>query len=371
MTGFVRQAAVLFTIMMMGVYTPVASGAGYSISIFNMTLGGDSADSYRINSQGAIVGQSLTAHETLVEFEPGVFVPAQDIHAFVYSNGVMTDLGTLGGVNSYGRGINDQGVAIGYSDATAGNPRAFKYEGGVMYDLGTLGGNNSGAVAINNNGQIVGGATDSNNTYSHAFLYENGAMNDLGTLGGNLSVANDVNNSGVVVGSSWQLNSTLDRAFVYQNGVMNDLGVLPGASSSKAIAINDLGQIIGESGWGAFFYVNGVMTELVGLGGGGPVWVSDINNNGLVVGSSKSPLDGYYDAVLWKDGVLTNLNSFVSEDWSLTSAASINDSGQIIGTGIYQGNTVTYVLTPVPIPASIWLFASGMMVLLSRAKLRN
>jgi probable HAF family extracellular repeat protein len=306
MTVFARRPVVLIAIIMaMGTHIPTASGASYAISIINMTLGGDSADFYQINSQGAIVGQSYTSHETMVEFEPGVFMPMQDMHAFVYDNGVMADLGTLGGVNSYGRGMNDLGVAVGYSETAGGNNRAFKYEGGVMSDLGTLGGNNSGAVAINNNNQIAGSATTSGNVYSHAFLYESGVMNDLGTLGGNLSYATDINNSGVVVGISWLSNSTLDRAFMYQNGVMTDLGTLPGTIASRAIAINDLGQIIGESGWDAFFYENGVMTELVGLGGSDPVWVRDINNGGIVVGSSKSPVDGYYDAVMWKDGVLT------------------------------------------------------------------
>ncbi len=53
----------------------------------------------------------------------------------------------------------------------------------AMTDLGTLGGSDSYAYGINDSGQIVGGSYTSSGDY-HAFLYANGAMADLGTLGG-------------------------------------------------------------------------------------------------------------------------------------------------------------------------------------------
>ena len=82
---------------------------------------------------------------------------------------------------------------------------AFLYENGAMIDLGTLGGLGDGSSAwgINNNSQIVGQSTTCPGCPNHAFLYENGAMIDLGTLNGySDSYARAINNSGQIVGYS-------------------------------------------------------------------------------------------------------------------------------------------------------------------------
>ena len=68
----------------------------------------------------------------------------------------MTDLGTLGGNQSFGRGINDAGQVTGYSITSTGETHAFLYSNGQMMDLGTLGGAGSGGYAINNAGQVTG-----------------------------------------------------------------------------------------------------------------------------------------------------------------------------------------------------------------------
>ena len=69
-----------------------------------------------------------------------------------HSHYSVTDLGTLGGNNSWPWGINDRGQVVGGSetpdiDPNSGLPtfHAFLWNKGVMHDLGTLGGHNSPA----------------------------------------------------------------------------------------------------------------------------------------------------------------------------------------------------------------------------------
>jgi probable HAF family extracellular repeat protein len=98
-------------------------------------------------------------------------------HAFSYSNGKMTDLGTLGGTNSYAYSINDFGQIVGDSNF-AGNSGylGFLYSDGVIRDLKSVldaSGNGwtiEGASDINNNGWIAAGAFNSAVARSDAVL---------------------------------------------------------------------------------------------------------------------------------------------------------------------------------------------------------
>ncbi len=119
------------------------------------------------------------------------------------STGTATQLGTLGGSSSGGRGISDNGKVAGWSYLPGNSAyHAFLWEGGALQDLGTLGGANSHGYAVNDSGQVVGYSYITGNSVWHAFLWEDGTITDLGTLGGDLSYAYDINNAGQVVGQS-------------------------------------------------------------------------------------------------------------------------------------------------------------------------
>jgi probable HAF family extracellular repeat protein len=82
-------------------------------------------------------------------------------HAFRYSGGAMTDLGTLGGINSAATAINATGTVVGSADTAAGHSHAFVESSGVMTDLGTLNGTaaSSNALAVNSSRQVAGWST--------------------------------------------------------------------------------------------------------------------------------------------------------------------------------------------------------------------
>lgn len=241
------------------------------------TLGGSDSFTRGINAGGDVVGSAMDSN--------------RNWRAFVYRAGLsMRDLGTLGGTSSYGMGINRHGQVVGYSDTSDGYFRAFVTSGanhdGPLVDLGTLGGNISYAAGINSDGVIVGTAALSDG-YRRAFIYRPGAgMAELGTLGGRSSSATAISDNGIVVGAS----ETADRrwhAFMHDGKMMIDLGALVGYGNSFATAVNSAGHVVGTVRIGderrAFVYRDGKMT--VHPGGYGLYLVNSINAEELVIGA--------------------------------------------------------------------------------------
>jgi probable HAF family extracellular repeat protein len=118
---------------------------------------------------------------------------------------------------------------------------------------------------------------------------------------------------------------------LWQDGVAYDLGTLRGESST-AFAINNRGQVVGQSETAAgethaFLWEDGVMRDLGTLGGAFTFSVAtSINNRGQVVGENVTS-QGHSRAFLWQDGVTTPLD----ESEGSSSAHGINPRGDIAG----------------------------------------
>lgn len=246
----------------------------------------------------------------------------------------ITDLGTLGGTESFAFAINDQGQIIGLS-RTAGDQEThiFLYDHGNLVDISVLYNLRSGfyaptANAINNRGDIVGNISNGD-----AVLLSKGVTTDLGTFGGVFSTALGINNSAQIVGY-YSSPAFFNHAFLYSNGNFTALGPFGAEAISIATAINDSGMIVGDATnsftvpYHAFLYSNGVMADISPFGNS-ESYANDINNRGQVVGEFLTVDGTGFHAFLYSKGVFTDLGSADSPE---SVAYAINDHGQVVGT---------------------------------------
>ncbi len=301
----------------------------------------------------------------------------------------FTNLGTLGGAVSTASAINDSGHVAGASQVAIGSSASHAYlwrPGTGLTDLGTLGGTNSSATALNVAGSVVGSSQLAGNSSTQAFLWrlDTNTMTPLGTLGGNNSSAIGVNAAGLVAGTS-DITGGGTRPFLWSeaDGLL-DLGGLGGTDSlGRAFGINDLGQVVGRSDrgdgtFGAFVWdaANG-FTDL-GTFGGSNATALGINNLGQVVGTAQDAA-GEDRAFVW-DAIngLRDLNALVTNanGFTLTSATSITNAGDVLAESASLDGTTVYLvtenpdLTPpavdVPAPAGAVLAGVGLVSLLFR-----
>ena len=321
------------------------------------SLGGVECAANAINNKGQIVGGADTSKHTKgPEFLTNVFVwqngrmravPGLDgNHAFVVA---VNDAGQMAGAYSpdplkaqfaaaqftlmgkarllggfpatthgfslsQAEAINAKGQCVGIS-----NNQAFFWDGKRLRKLPPPPGFQAAdARAVNDRGQAVGNAnhTVRGQTRTHALLWEpSGQAKDLGVLPGYTDgVARGVNNKGQIAGWVSVTGGTPGRsltfhyqAFLWQNGKMRGLGSIPRIHDSKASALNDRGQVVGNA---------------------------------------------YYKrdeaALLWQNGHVYELNTLVppGSGWKLQNALGINSRGQIIGNGIHNGIRRGFLLSP-------------------------
>ena len=298
-----------------------------------------------INESGQIAGYYQQAPNNVNE------------QAFVWENGLLKDLSTLGGTISQAYDINDNGEIAGYSYIpsgfyTNGYPRATYWEStsADAYDVGDLktSMNAAYACAINNNG-VVAGYSYTDTWKEHAFLWsgdENDDPVDI-DINGQYSYPTAINDSGIVVGYAMENDYDAD-AYAVAWDVDNNLIVLPTLAGATSLC-------------------------------------HDVNEDGVIVGyADYDPNIQSRHAVVWIDGVIYDLNDCIeSSEYELAEAYGINDLGQIVGVADYtywdEANSTYnttqrgFILnlssvssTPIPEPASCIMLIMGLAGLIHK-----
>jgi probable HAF family extracellular repeat protein len=334
--------------------------------------GGYNSFANSIDRKGAIVGAAETA-----DMDP--VLGTVSCHPTLWRDGAVIDLGTLGGYEGLALQSNGRGQIVGV--ATNGAPdsfqglygngfpqlfnygrqqRAFLWQDGVMIDLKTLGGPDAAAAYVNKRGQVAGASyTDSavdpvtGIPTEHPFLWEQGVMRDLGSLGGSVAFPNALNNRGAVVGESLVSGDSTEHPFLWTSDVgIQDLGTL-GGSFGRAYAINDASQIVGVAAQSngairAFLWQDGVMSNLGTVEGDGCSSAYAMNSKGHVIGASFACDFSVVHTFLWENGRMIDLDRFVppNSGISLTDPSSINDRGEIVIDGTLNGNQHAFMLVP-------------------------
>jgi len=318
--------------------------------------------------------------------ENNLFTTVARGRAVINVDGLNIDLGTLGKPDgnswiNWG-GINERGEAVGMSETAVPDPDGedvcgfgtkltcspFLWRNGHMSALPTVGGNNGQASAINNRGQVAGYAETSvvdsgcpPYKTTLGVLWNKGKAQPLPTVGSDPDgIAFGINNRGQAVGYSGTCTTAL-HAVMWENGtavVLPDLGF---PRSNIAFAINNRGQIAGKvrtadgtTYVAALWQPDGTLTNLGILPGDFAAFATGINNRGQVVGNNFDSSFNWSHGFIWQNGVMTDLNTLIPADSNLfiISASNINDHGQISGmatvvSGPHMGDIHAYLATPV------------------------
>lgn len=328
-----------------------------------------------INDEGEIVGMSeIDAIDPILSIKP--------LRGALWKDGRMISLGTIGGPETLIFGINNRGRIVGTSVNTTPDPFSLVYNSiagvttgtqarAVLFNahdlddhiriLGTLGGPDSAGNFINDDGQVSGTSYTNSTPNSSTklptldpFLWEDGKIRDVGTLGGVFGFPNGLNGRGEVIGASSDAadpaaclngDGAHCHAFLFKHSHLIDLTTsTAGGTPLLANAINDDGHVAGVAAFTgapfeAFFWKNGTATDIGHLNDCGS-FAHAINSHDDVVGFTVACNTGHVqDAFIWHHGKIEDLNSLVPSNSKLhlVGADAINDRGVIAGMAVPKG----------------------------------
>ncbi|MBN1123606.1 MAG: DUF3466 family protein [Sedimentisphaerales bacterium] len=307
------------------------------------TFEGYASAAWDINDERTVVGHYTSPNGSSYYDHPFIWTEPDGMTGIQYPY-PYTDLGYRKG---QALGINNQGQIVGYG-GQGGDTYPFIYENGQYTALDHFTYMQSGAYAINEEGRIAGFSRIDVEHLNHTSSEFSGILWDINGdmtimrpfLAGSTNLAEsfayDINNQGRVVGTNLSLRTNYDlRTFIWDetNGLI-ELDAFEDYFSS-AVAINESDQVVGYYGQ---IYDQYYLPEIA--------FIWDEINGAVDLNTLIDPLTG----------------------WTLVSAYDINDYGQIVGMGIFNGQERAYLLNPTPEPSSFLLLGMGAFVLTRRRK---
>jgi hypothetical protein len=292
--------------------------------------------------------------------------------------------------------INNHGVMAGSYAQFGGYTGIFTLDKSGMYSIGGTGnGYDRSVVALNDRGQVQVNGDVSRNDFTHAYLYRGDRQPaiDISVTEFDYSRGTDLNEKGHVIGTS---GAGRQQLFYYDGTQTRYLDIgLPAASRVLSLAFNDAEtMVVYAEGKGAFKYENGHLSLLDGLAD-----AHAINNAGQILGATSTGqsairnTDGSLRLLdfraserlnelgwtvgsaavgdsqhgfLYRGGRSYDLNSLLSAEdagrWVLTLGVDVNDKGQIIGNGLFNGKAMPFLAAPVPEPGTYALMLCGLGV---------
>ena len=276
--------------------------------------------------------------------------------------------------------------AMQVAGTTSGHRAALWTEQSGLRELPLPGGfYNSEASAVNNSGHVAGVVYDRAFSQHRAFTFANGAVT---LLPGEQSHPYDISDSDQVVGESLLPGKTTTAPVLWSGATIRSLGGCCGGSAksvnsvgevtgdvydkdgryqaflwgasrglqvigppdrySSSIAINAQGHVVVQAFSEVFLYADRSLTRLE-LSTRYPSQPRSINKCDVIVGSF-GPFADAERAFIWDKSLgFRDLNTRIASDsgWTLESATSINDHGEIVGRGDYKGQDDTgFLLIP-------------------------
>lgn len=325
-------------------------------------LGGAASYGLGINNSGQVVGY--------ISHPGNDFFFSQEM-AYKWINGQVTYLNPLpNGIGSEAIAISNSGAVAGLSNVGAGQApydAVIWNPGAPPIDLKTLSGSYSYPSSINDKGQVAGASGFSNySAETHAFVYMNGVLTDIDSLNNSqYSLAKGINNTGQAVGLYNQYGSG-EYAFYYDGLASKDLNDPTVTSDNAGLTylytadgINDIGQICGTGEdkqynatfEEAFIWQEGKIKLLSWLSGDVGSHAIAMNTLGQVIGYSDAKPSATHP-FLYLNGLMYGIDDLIADHKGLgnLTLSAINDSGEIVGTGLLDNVSHAFLLSPVGIP---------------------